>query len=390
MPALRSALINGWALADELQAAAAPSEEPARAPPIPAALRLLCAWRRTLPRSLLRELRDRISVPKLARALDGWNPRAEPEGAGARAWLRPWLLALGASAQPLLPPAQHKLGAMVGCMALTAAEAVAAVGAWAPPVLGRAQWGALLVRHVSPRVAEQLDAQELNPARQSTTAVRAALRWLPVLGPDRLGGLLAEHFFPRWAAVLRRWLRQPAVELLEVERWYVGWRSVLPAELLTERHTRAGLDLALDAINERLAATPAAAGGAPAAAGGAGARRDGAAPPHPARSAAAGGPRGATAEPAPRAQPRAAPLEPDADVSALDALGALALERDLPFLPREGRRAPTGQQVYALGHRAVSCYVDRDKGVIFARATPAEPWCPISLHALLELAAGPP
>ncbi|KAJ1635082.1 hypothetical protein T492DRAFT_968998 [Pavlovales sp. CCMP2436] len=72
-------------------------------------------------------------------------------------------------------------------------------------------------------------------------------------------------------------------------------------------------------------------------------------------------------------------------LSLLDAIGALAAEHDLAFAPKPGRRAqPGGQQVYALG--GVSLFVDADKALVFARPASAEPWRPITLGTLLELA----
>jgi len=56
--------------------------------------------------------------------------------------------------------------------------------------------------------------------------------WAELLSPAQLATMLAQSFFPRWLNVLGIWLNStPNYE--EVVTWYQGWKSVIPAPLLS-------------------------------------------------------------------------------------------------------------------------------------------------------------
>jgi hypothetical protein len=179
-----------------------------------------------------------------------------------------------------------------------------------------------------------------------------------------------------------------------VAKWYDGWRGLLPPPLRAQPAVRAALDGALDLCNARLlreglpaeTRRPAAAARAPVA-GAAGAA---AAAQRAAAAADASAQLGGLADLAALGGYGSAAALGEG-VSVLEAIAALAAEADLECAPRAGRRAePGGQQLFALGPAGgVSFYIDAGKALPFARASAAEPWRPVSLAALVELACAP-
>lgn len=98
--------------------------------------------------------------------------------------------------------------------------------------------------------------------------------YLPIYLAGLQVSLLEQYFFPQWHAVLRHWLaNSPNYD--EVTRWYLGWKSLFPQDLLDHERVRAQMGAALNLMNTAVdhrgpaAAGMGAVGGAAGWAGGA-------------------------------------------------------------------------------------------------------------------------
>ena len=64
--------------------------------------------------------------------------------------------------------------------------------------------------------------------------------------------LLTSSFFPRWHAALYKWMTGEP-DFGEVQRWYQGWKSMLPAGLAEHAGIKAHFTQALDLMNAAVA-----------------------------------------------------------------------------------------------------------------------------------------
>ncbi len=58
--------------------------------------------------------------------------------------------------------------------------------------------------------------------------------------------LFEKHFFPKWHQVLHSWLTN-APNYDEITKWYTGWKSMFPEQLLNDTAIRGIVYVFLDA-----------------------------------------------------------------------------------------------------------------------------------------------
>ena len=353
------------------------------------ALRVLETWDGTLPRAVVEELHASAVLPKLRRAVDEWEP-ALVSATPAHVWLHPWLPRLGESLQSLWAPIRHKLGAALAEWHPSDDSALRLLGPWRR-VFEPRDWDALLSRAVTPKLEHALLAELVvdRDAGADAAALAASpkaaplgwvTRWERCLPAKKMVGLLEACFFPKWHRTLHGWLarrpgtEQPPLDLEQVTRWYLGWKSLFSEDLLAHERVRAQINVALDMMNQ------AAAG-------------DGvSAPPVAADEArrAAKAARGAARAEAKsqKAPSRVPPAEREMDDDELcasmtlrEAVEAFAVSRDVRFAPKPGREGPAGLRVWSFG--AISVTIDAAKQMLRARVDGR--WAPVSLDQLLEL-----
>lgn len=185
-------------------------------------------------------------------------------------------------------------------------------------VFDPADWDALLLRSIVPKLAMALQSLVINPAAQDMGPFNWVMAWHDVLPVQHMVALLDTGFFPKWHQVLHFWLsNRPNYD--EVTRWYLGWKSSFPSSLLDQERVRRQFNAALDMMNQAVdgQAVPAPATG-PASAFASRWASDGAqqeaAPPLP-RPTLAGG----------------------AEPSLKDMVAHFAEENSIQFMPKFGR-----------------------------------------------------
>ena len=230
MPKLRTVLQDRWE----------PREEPQ------AVVELLEVWAPLLPRGIYSHLLDQVIVPRLARALEAWDPRADR--VPVHGWLYPWLPLAGDRLQPLYAKLRFKLGACLRAWEPSDTSALAVLSPWSN-VWSAKDMRLFLSRTVTPKLRQALQGVEVNPAAQRYEMWQAVLAWHKLVAPADMAALLVEAFFPQFMRALCAWLSEPTANLNEIADWYLAWKGRLPTRLQRQPRVRRQLQNALQVMD---------------------------------------------------------------------------------------------------------------------------------------------
>ncbi|CAI5490675.1 unnamed protein product [Closterium sp. Naga37s-1] len=392
LPAVRSAVVNLW--------------EPREPEPL---LNFLDTWRApVLPSVLLRTILAHLVFPKLAATVEAWDPRLET--VPVHQWLHPWLPYLGSQLETLYPTIRFRLGSALTAWHPSDSSALAMLAPW-KSVFDAASWDTLVSRSIVPKLIHLLQTEFLvNPQQQQLEPFHWAMSWAGVVPTRHLIALLDTAFFPQWHQVLYHWLcANPNFD--EVTRWYLGWKALFPAELLSSERVRQQLNVALDMMNQAVEGMPVLQPGVKenvsyfrvseqqAFADGAGAGRGATG----AGSAAAGGPgiaaggvgggggmggAGATSgstltggRGAGGGRTGMVHQEDEKELSLREVVERFALQNDVKFLPKPGR-THEGMPVFWFG--TISLVIDSPKQLLMAQDD-KHVWVPVSLEQVLDM-----
>ncbi|KAG6548843.1 hypothetical protein Mapa_009605 [Marchantia paleacea] len=352
MPAVRTATTNFW--------------EPRDPEPM---LRFLEAWEKLLPSGILQNILEQLVMPKLTVAVDMWDPRQET--VPIHAWLHPWLPLLGSRMEGLYLPIRYKLTTALQAWHPSDTSAYSLLSPW-QAVFDAGSWEQLLVRSIMPKLMYALQELVVNPAHQQLEEFNWVMAWATALPVHHMAGMLEAGFFPKWQQVLYHWLcSNPNFD--EVTQWYLGWKSLFPAELLANERIRRQLNVALDMMNQAVEGAPVVQPGA----------RENVSYLR------------VTEQRQFESQQQAAFTKQQqqhaASTYGVDNFGAenislkeivegFAQDNDVQFVPKLGR-VHEGLQVYAFG--AVSVCVDSAKQKLVAQT--GDTWVSVSLEQLLEM-----
>ena len=94
LPKIRSSISNYWS--------------PREPEPV---IRLVEGWKYLIPTWMLENIFGQLILPKLAAAVEEWNPRKD--SVPIHLWCHPWLSHLGEALQPLYVPIRYKIGVVL-------------------------------------------------------------------------------------------------------------------------------------------------------------------------------------------------------------------------------------------------------------------------------------
>ncbi|GJN02368.1 hypothetical protein PR202_ga19711 [Eleusine coracana subsp. coracana] len=188
--------------------------------------RFLETWGGTLPPGAVRRLLREVVAPRLAAAVEAWEPRWEP--APCHAWVHPWapLLEFELMERRVYAAVRRKLGAAL--QTWHAAQAGADYHMVAPwkDAFGPAAWAGFVEASVMPYLRAGLRDLRVDPPRSydgGGGAFRAVMRWAAVVEARDVARLLDEEFFPKWKRALCRWLLDAGPEEVEeAVAWHEG------------------------------------------------------------------------------------------------------------------------------------------------------------------------
>lgn len=336
-------------------------------------LRFLEAWDKVLPGGIKQNLLEGVVMPKLTAAVDAWDPRLDE--VPIHAWLHPWLPWLGTRMEPLYVPIRYKLNVALVNWHPGDSSALALLSPW-KTVFDPANWELLIVRSIMPKLLQAMQEFVINPASQLLDQFHWVMAWVSAVPLHHMVNLLEVNFFPKWHHVLLHWLRA-SPDYGEVTTWFVGWKSLLPTELLANEKVRQQLSLALELIHQGMEAIPSVPQ----------ATRDKLTYLRAAEQRLhdiSQHAHGATAFVQPQKQQHAAIHKEEngagEELTLKEVVEAFAEDNDVQFMPKPGR-THEGLQVYSFG--AVNVVIDTAKQNILAQT--GDGWNTVYLEQILEM-----
>ena len=320
-------------------------------------------------------------MPRLKYEVEKWNPTVDT--VPIHWWLHPWLPLLRSELSDVYPDIRRKLGRALMNWDPADESALLLLGPW-KGIFDDVSMDNLLQRAIVPKLVACVRALPLDP--QNTTAEHtklfcSVLSWFKMVPSLHMVCILEGEFFPRWLQILSSWLSSESPDYSEITQWYLGWKSLLPEEMLADDRIALYFNHALELMQHALSGRESSLSILPAGIPTSTSyfevverRKKGIAAEKRLNEL--------KNEPPPSAGRNADfPAASGRNVSFKDLVEEFAMRNGISFLPRTGR-LQEGKQVFQFGKS--SCYLDQ--GVVFLlrrKASGVSSWDPVTLEDML-------
>lgn len=106
-----------------------------------------------------------------------------------------------------------------------------------------------MVRYIVPKLLDAMYKFQINPADQKLDQFYWVQTWASVIPIHHMLHIM-DVFFQKWHEALYQWLLCSKTNYQAVANWFVGWKNLIPSELLSNEHIRCQLKVALDMMNQ--------------------------------------------------------------------------------------------------------------------------------------------
>ncbi|CAF3624339.1 unnamed protein product [Rotaria socialis] len=238
-------------------------------------------WIPYLPRRIIDNILDQLIFPMLHREVDSWNPLTDSKP--IHSWLHPWLPLMRYRLKPLYQPIRTKLAHALQNWQLSDSSAKAVLLPW-QKVFKQETWNAFMNKHVVPKLVSTMQQFIIDPRQQILDPWHWFIAWYDMVPLPSMILILEKCFFSKMATsmficfvfltkkhsqndlllysanmqkifrALNIWL-STNVNYQEIQRWYIGWRSLIPQAIINHTTVRKILTEGLMMIDRKISGT---------------------------------------------------------------------------------------------------------------------------------------